>query len=123
MPAFLSDLNPDITFCDILGACTDSTGRRRIVWARVKGKTENDLMKLPFKQVCSFQPGFIIPTVGQNNAHSYYRYFAWLIPIFSFFLPNFISTMKELGIAMIATTLSGYPQRVLQVKDIKMRAR
>src|SRR6266508_2253769 len=57
----LSRHNPDMTFCYISGAGTDSTEKGRIMWARVKGKTENDLMKLPFRDVFAFRPGFIKP--------------------------------------------------------------
>ena len=77
----LSKLNTDMTFCYVSGAGTDSSEKGRSMWARVKGKTENDLMKLNFKQVFAFRPGFIKPTKGLKNTLKYYRYVSWLFPI------------------------------------------
>lgn len=68
----LSKQNSDMTFCYISGAGTDSSGKGRLNWARVKGKTENDLMKLPFKKVFAFRPGFMRPTKGLKNAKGFY---------------------------------------------------
>src|SRR6195952_3408401 len=68
----LSKLNMDMVFCYISGANTDSTEKGRSMWARVKGKTENDLMKLPFEQVFAFRPGFMRATEGQKNLLPYY---------------------------------------------------
>ena len=65
----LSRLNPDMTFCYVSGAGTDSTEKGRLMWATVKGKTENSLMKLPFKAAYMFRPGFIKPTKGLKNAY------------------------------------------------------
>ncbi|MGN6638785.1 MAG: NAD-dependent epimerase/dehydratase family protein, partial [Mucilaginibacter sp.] len=70
----LSRLNPDMVFCYVSGASTDSTEKGRMMWARVKGKTENDLMKLPFKEVFAFRPGYMHPTPGLKNAISFYKY-------------------------------------------------
>src|SRR5437879_21661 len=70
----LSRLNPDMTFCYVSGASTDSTEKGRSMWARVKGKTENGLMKLPFKQVFNFRPGFMKATEGQKNVLPLYKY-------------------------------------------------
>src|SRR6185436_12655775 len=66
----LSKLNRDMTFCYVSGSGTDSTEKGKTMWARVKGKTENDLMKLPFKQVYNFRPGFMKPTPGLKNTIS-----------------------------------------------------
>jgi hypothetical protein len=71
----LSKLNPDMTFCYVSGAGTDSSEKGRMMWARVKGKTENDLMKLQFKNVYAFRPAFMKPTTGQKNAPKFYKYF------------------------------------------------
>ena len=77
----LSKLNPGMTFCYISGSGTDSTEKGRQMWARVKGKTENDLMKLPFKQVFNFRPGFMYPTKGLKNTLPFYKYISWMYPI------------------------------------------
>ena len=118
MAETLVKLNKNMTFCYISGAGTDSSEKGRINWARVKGKTENDLMKLPFKKVYAFRPGFLQPSKGSKNAHGYYAVFRFLYPVLRVLLPNFISTLKELGLAMINSVLTGYEKPVLEVKDI-----
>ena len=116
----LAGVNPDMVFCYVSGAGTDGTEQGRMMWARVKGKTENDLAKLPFRQEYNFRPAFIIPTKGLKNTHSYYNIFAWLIPVFRTVLPNYITTLRDLGLAMINSAVSGYSKTVLEVKDIKL---
>jgi hypothetical protein len=114
----LSTRNPGMTFCYISGAGTDSTEKGRIMWARVKGKTENDLMKLPFKQVYNFRPGVLQPTKGLKNTLPYYKYFGWLLPVIRALAPKYICTLKELGTAMIYSATKGYEKQILEVKDI-----
>ncbi len=114
--------NEDMTFCYISGAGTDSTEKGRMMWARVKGKTENDLMKLPFKQVYNFRPGVIEPTKGLKNTLPYYKYFGWLLPVIKIIGPNYISSLQEIGLAMIHAVTKGYNKQVLEVKDIKLLA-
>src|ERR1035437_740394 len=114
----LSNQNPGITFCYISGAGTDSTENGRLNWAKVKGKTENDLMKLPFKKVYAFRPGFLQPSKGLKNVHHFYGVFVLLYPVFRTLMPRFVSTLKELGLAMINSVLIGYEKPVLEVKDI-----
>lgn len=118
-----SRLNPDMVFCYISGAGTDSTEQGRSRWARVKGKTENDLLKLPFKQVYNFRPGGLIPTKGLKNTQPYYKYFGWLIPIVKLIYPNGISSLKELGLAMIDVAKEGYVKPTIEVKDIHLIAK
>lgn len=118
----LAKQNTDMTFCYISGASTDSTEKGKTMWARVKGKTENDLMKLPFKKVYNFRPGIIVPTKGLKNTLGFYKWFGWLIPVFKLLTPNFISSLKELGLAMINASLLGYEKQILEVKDIKALA-
>ena len=113
-----SKLNPAMAFCYISGAGTDSTEKGRAMWARVKGKTENDLMKLPFKKVYNFRPGVLQPTKGLKNTLSYYKYFGWLIPIIKLISPKYISTLKQLGTAMINAAMNGYDKQIIEVKDI-----
>jgi uncharacterized protein YbjT (DUF2867 family) len=115
----LAKLNPDMTFCYVSGASTDSSEKGKMMWARVKGKTENDLTKLPFRQVYNFRPAFMTPTPGLKNVNSYYKYVAWLVPLLRLILPNSISTLKVVGLAMINVTLRGYEKQVLEVVDIK----
>jgi len=119
----LSRLNPDMTFYCISGPGTDSTGKGKSMWARVKGKNENDLMKLPFKQVFLFRPGFIRPTPGLKNTLRFYRYINWAYPIRRSFFPKFVSTLKELGLATIHVSQRGHKTPVLEVSDIVELAR
>jgi uncharacterized protein YbjT (DUF2867 family) len=114
----LSKLNPDMTFCYISGAGTDSTEKGRTMWARVKGKTENDLMKLSFKAVYNFRPGYMSPTKGLKNILPYYKYVDWLYPFLRFAFPKFVTTLKELALAMINSSVYGYEKNILEVKDI-----
>jgi hypothetical protein len=114
----LSKLNPEMTFCYISGAATDSTEKGRTMWARVKGKTENDLMKLPFKQVYNFRPGYMQPTKGMKNTLPYYQFISWFYPVLRFAFPKYVCTLKELGLAMINAVNKGYTKPILEVKDI-----
>ena len=118
MAELLLSQNPDMTFCYVSGAGTDSTERGRINWARVKGKTENDLMKMPFKKVYAFRPGFLQPSKGSKNIHGFYAIFRLLYPVLRILMPKYVSTLKELGLAMINSASQGYEKPVLEVKDI-----
>jgi len=118
----VSRLNPDMTFCYVSGASTDSTEQGKSMWARVKGKTENALMRLPFKRAFNFRPGFMKPTKGLKNTLSLYKYLGWLFPILRILTPNIVSTLAQVGRAMINVTKFGYPKQVLEVKDIKAAA-
>jgi nucleoside-diphosphate-sugar epimerase len=110
--------NANMEFCYISGAGTDSTEKGNSMWARVKGKTENDLTKLPFKAVYNFRPGGMLATKGLKNTLPYYKYFSWLYPFMRKFFPKTVSTLAELGQAMINSTLIGYDKHVLEVLDI-----
>jgi len=118
----LSEINPSMTFCYISGAGTDSTEKNKTMWARVKGKTENDLMKLPFKQVYNFRPGALIPylKVKPNQTYQSVKYFKWLMILLRPLFPNQILRMSDFANAMINSALIGYPTQVLESKDIKM---
>jgi uncharacterized protein YbjT (DUF2867 family) len=118
----LSGLNPDMTFCYVSGAGTDSTEKGRIMWARVKGKTENDLMKLPFKAVYLFRPGFIKPTKGLNNAHGISKIVGLLYPLWKVLFPKYVCTLEDVGLVMIRATAEGYPKQILENKDITQLA-
>lgn len=113
----LSKLNPEMTFCYVSGSGTDSTEKGRSMWARVKGKTENDLMKLPFKAVYNFRPGYMHPTPGLKNTLPYYKYLSWLYPVLRKVFPGAASTLAELGQGMIKVATKGYQKPILEVKD------
>lgn len=119
----LSKLNPDMTFCYVSGAGTDSSENGRSMWARVKGKTENDLMKLPFKKVFAFRPGFMHPTQGLKNTSPYYKYVSWLYPAGRAAFPHFFCTLQELGLAMINAVYQQNNRGVIDGKDIIALAR
>jgi len=122
----LSSLNPDMTFCYISGASTDSTEKGRTMWARVKGKTENDLMKLPFRQVYNFRPGGIEPFLPLKPSQTYYKtykYLKWLFSIIKVIAPGMVITLKDLAVAMINASLIGYSKNILEMKDMKALAK
>ncbi len=114
----LAKLNPNITMTYVSGAATDSTENGKIMWARVKGKTENDIIKLPIKAGFAFRPALITPTKGLKNTYTTYKVMKPLLPVFRFLFPNYVLSLRELGLAMINVTLHGYDKKVLEVKDI-----
>lgn len=116
---FLNQENPHLTFCYISGLGTDSSEKGRLMWARVKGKTENELSKLSFKGVYHFRPGILEPTHGLQHTLPYYKYVGWLFPVFRLFYSRGISTLAQLGKAMLAVARSGYSSSHIEVKDIK----
>jgi nucleoside-diphosphate-sugar epimerase len=113
----LVKLNPQMTFCYITGAGTDSSEHGRVAWARVKGATENALLKL-FRHAYMFRPGFMKSTPGQNNVKSYYKFIAWAYPIGRALYPAGFCTLQEVALAMIKTADKGYGKQILEVKDI-----
>jgi uncharacterized protein YbjT (DUF2867 family) len=119
----LARVSPDMTFCYISGSGTDSTEKGKIAWARTKGKTENDLLKLPFRAVYNFRPGYLHPTPGMKNTLSYYKYISWIYPAFKAIFPKYACTLAELGQAMINACTIGYQVPVLEVKDIVLLAK
>lgn len=92
------------------------------MWMRVKGKTENDLMKLPFKQVFAFRPGLMKFTEGQKNVSALNKFMSRLYPVMKVVFPNAASTLREVGQAMIYAVQNGYEKNVVEVKDIKILA-
>jgi len=113
----LATLNPEMTFCYVTGAGTDSSEQGRVAWARVKGATENALMRL-FKHSYMFRPGFMKATRGQRNVPGWYKLCAWAYPIGRAVYPAAFCTLQEVGRAMINAAGKGYPKQVLEVKDI-----
>jgi len=102
----------------VTGAGTDSSEKGSQMWARVKGKTENDLAKLPFKQEFNFRPGLMKAAKGAKNVPSIYKYLSWLYPVLHALFPSKSCDLAQVGQAMINVTLHGYPTRILEVRDI-----
>ena len=113
----LAKANPAMTFCYITGKGTDSSEQGRIAWARVKGATENALLRL-FKNGYMFRPGMMKAMPGQKNLPALYRYLFWVYPIGRALFPASFCTLQELARAMINAASGGYEKRVLEVADI-----
>jgi uncharacterized protein YbjT (DUF2867 family) len=111
--------NPAMVFCYISGAGTDTTEKGKLHWARVKGKTENDLQKVGFRQTYLFRPGMLKPTKGLKNTLGVYKWTGWLAPIVETLAPNSISSLAQLGKAMIHAATKGYNKNIIEVRDIK----
>ena len=118
MAEILAKQNPEMTFCYVSGAGTDSSEKGSLGWARVKGKTENDLMKLPFKKVFACRPGFMLPAKKAKNVPGYYAVFRFLYPLLRPVFPKYVSTLQEVALAMINSVIFGYNKPVLEVKDL-----
>ena len=118
----LSRVNPHMKFIYVSGAGTDSTGRGRMMWARVKGRTENALLQLPF-EAYMFRPGFIEPMDGIKSKTAGYRaIYAVMKPVMPLLrraLPNQILTTRDIGRAMLNVAKRGFPKRVLETRDIR----
>lgn len=122
----VSSVNSDMTFCYVSGAGTDSTEKGRSMWARVKGKTENDLMKLPFKQVYNFRPAGMIPFQAlkpSQKFYSTYKYIGWLMPLMEKIAPNMVIPLLDLANAMIKVSQVGYDKHNIEMKDIRIIAK
>lgn len=123
----LASLNPGMTFVYVSGTGTDGSERGRIMWARVKGRTENALRRLPFRAVYLFRPGAIVPMHGERPSSAAYR---WLYPVLGPLLPLMrrlfpasVVTTEGMGRAMLNVTRHGYPHSVLEPRDIEAAAR
>ena len=113
-------LNPGMVLVHISGSHTDGTEQGKVMWARVKGKAENALAKLPFKGVYNFRPGLMKPTPGQKHIKTAYKPIKVLYPLFNLFLPGL--TLTQVGQAMIKCVQHGAPKTVLEVEDIRAQA-
>lgn len=115
-------LNPGMTFVFVSGAGTDSTERGRSMWARVKGQTENALLRLPFKAAYMFRPAFIQPLHGIKSKTALYRIplalLAPIIPLLMKLSPKYVTTTETIGRAMIKAARQGAPKQVLESQDI-----
>jgi uncharacterized protein YbjT (DUF2867 family) len=120
------EVNDHLTFCFVSGAGTDSTERGRSMWARVKGKTENALLAMPFKAAFMFRPGFIQPLNGVRSRtplyQAVYSVLGPLLPLIRRLAPRQVTTTVNLGRAMIRVSAVGYPKRILDPEDINRLA-
>ncbi len=113
----LARLNPGMTFVHVSGSHTDSTEQGKVMWARVKGKAENALMRLPFKGVYNFRPSLMKPTPGQERVKGGYWLVKVLYPVLNLFFPGM--ALSDVGRAMIKASQVGAPKHVLEVADIR----
>ncbi|WP_258103608.1 NAD-dependent epimerase/dehydratase family protein [Marinoscillum sp. MHG1-6] len=120
-------LNPQMTCIYVSGEGTDSSEKGRIMWARVKGKTENDIINLDFKQAFAFRPGAILPLRGIKSKTKLYQtmydYLSWLLRLIKKVSPNSVVNTTEIGLSMINLTLKGYDKKVIRPKDILITAK
>jgi len=123
----LAELNPGMTFIYVSGAGTDSTEHGSVMWARIKGATENALLKLPFKAVYLFRPGIIQPLHGIRSKTKAYRLLysllGFLMPALRALFPRHVTTTEEVGRAMIEVARNGGPQPVMEIRDIIRQGR
>lgn len=119
----LAQLNPTMAFIYVSGSGTDSTERGRSMWARVKGRTENLLLQMPFRAAYMLRPGFIVPLDGIKSKTRSYRIFysvlSPILPLLHSAFPKWILTTRELGEAMLILARSGAPKQVLEAADIR----
>jgi len=115
----LSELNPGMVFNFVSGNRTDSSEKGKVMWARVKGRTENALMRLPFKGQYNFRPAIMKATKGQVNVKTLYKILA---PLIAPFFPQKTLSLQQVGRAMINVVLKGYSGQILEVDDIEQLA-
>jgi uncharacterized protein YbjT (DUF2867 family) len=111
-------VNPGMVFTYVSGAGTDSTEKGRTMWARVKGRTENALTRVGFRAAYNFRPGFMRAMPGQRNLPGFYKAIGWLYPVLRVTIPRYVSTLEDVGRAMIRCVAQGYPKTILEVRDI-----
>ena len=120
--ATLAKLNPAMTFIYVSGAGTDSTERGRMMWARVKGETENALLRMPFKAAYMFRPAYIQPLHGIRTKTKWYgalyAMMGPLYPVWKLLLPKYVTTTECVGRAMLKVARQGAPKHVLENQDI-----
>ncbi|HEX7691821.1 MAG TPA: epimerase [Sediminibacterium sp.] len=118
--ALISENGREMVFCYVSGRHTDSAGTSRMMWARVKGRTENALLQLPFRDAYNFRPGFMKPVKGQKNVKGLFYPIIWLFPKL---FPSKSLTLEQVGHAMIHSVTKGYPVKTLEVEDIRKMSR
>ncbi|MCP3933318.1 MAG: NAD-dependent epimerase/dehydratase family protein [Bacteroidetes bacterium] len=119
-------INPDMTYIYVSGQGTDSSEKGRSMWGRVKGKTENDILKLGFKQAFMFRPGAIIPLRDIEPSSKLYRVLinnlGWLLKFAKWIAPNAVVDTTQIGLAMINVTIKGYDKKVINPRDMQILA-
>jgi len=122
----LSRLNPKMVFIYVSGTGTDSSEKGRMMWARVKGKTENALLRMPFAAAYMFRPGFIEPAHGEISRNKLYRilfvFAKPLLPLLRRLFPNHILTTEQIARAMLNLTVRPYPKPILEIPEIRAAA-
>jgi uncharacterized protein YbjT (DUF2867 family) len=120
----LANLNPTMTFIYVSGAGTDSTERGRLMWARVKGRTENALFEMRFKAVFLVRPGYVQLLNGIRTKTAWYGAFYAVVrpfyPLLKTLVPNYVTTTECVGRAMLNVTKRGFPNPVLENRDINV---
>jgi len=118
----LLKLNPNMIFCYVSGQGTDGAEKSRMMWANVKGKTENAILALPFMKAFMFRPGFIQPMRGIKSStkmyNTMYSIIKPLMPLLKFLFPKSITNTDRVGKAMINSVTKGYPKTHLDNHDI-----
>jgi len=117
----LARLNPNLVLTHVTGAHTDGSEQGAIMWARVKGKAENALLRLPLRAVYNFRPGLMKPVFGQKNLKGTYRMLLPFFPVMKLLFPAL--TLTEVGQAMVNCVLFGAPKQTLEVEDIRAQAK
>lgn len=115
----MSRLNPGSVFCYLSGAGTDATEKSKLSWARLKGRTENELAQMPFSAMYRYRPGFIKPLPGAAHVQAFYKYVNWMFPLGKALFPDGFSTIEEIGRSMIEVTLKEDAAKTLAGKDIR----
>jgi uncharacterized protein YbjT (DUF2867 family) len=119
----LARLNARMTFVYVSGAGTDSSEQGRTMWARVKGRTENALLRLPFRAAFMFRPGLIVPLHGIRSKTRAYRVMyvimSPVLPVLRWAFPKQVITTEELGRAMLAVARKGAPETILETGDLR----
>ena len=125
--AILARRNPQMTFTYVSGAGTDSSEKGRLAWARVKGKTENTILRLPFKAAYMFRIAAVIPANGERSRTTLYRVLytvlSPLAPLIKWAFPSQVLTTVDVGRAMIRAARAGASEKVLESPDIGALAR
>ncbi len=119
----LSRINREIVFCFLSGAGTDPTMKSPMMWARVKGKSEIDLARFPFRNLYIFRPGMIHSASPVKSRIWAYRMFKWLYPFMNILTPSLVTTNRELGQAMINATLGLSVKKIHTNLDIRTLSR
>jgi uncharacterized protein YbjT (DUF2867 family) len=119
----LARLNPQMVIVHVSGRSSDSTEQGKVMWARVKGKAENALMKLPFKAAFNFRPALMKPVAGQRRVKAAFKPVLFLYPMWKALFPGSAMTLDEVGDAMLRCVLDGAPKHVLEVVDMQALTR